>query len=368
MSQLTTDSPVKAGLLFVGANHDASVLLNLINRTFPGIELIGCTADGEMTSAGGYVEDSVSLTLFCSDTIDIRAGVGRDTSTDPAKSARQAVQQALHNLTGEPVLALTMPDGLSTMSYPMLNEMQSMLGSHVPIVGGASADQVLYSKLDYRTQQFFHDEVLSDATPVLLFSGPLLFALGVQSGWTPLGIKKYVTAENAGEVFDLEGMPPLKLYQHYLGESIADNRAMLGTFPLAVHEQDSDLFYLRVASKLDAETGYMKFSGDVPNGSCVQLTQAMRHQVIQGVNKSVLDAMNRYPGEQPEIALTFSCTGRKMALGSKTYLEIERVMDLLGKKTKVSGFYTFGEIAPLTIPGQSHYHNATFVTLLLGTL
>jgi len=243
-----------------------------------------------------------------------------------------------------------------------------MLGNHVPIVGGASADQVLYSKLDYQTQQFFRDEVLTDATPVLLFSGPLLFSLGVQSGWTPLGIKKNVTAENAGEVYDLDGMPPLKLYQHYLGESITDNRAMLGTFPLAVHEQDSDLFYLRVATKLDAETGHMTFSGDVPKGACVQLTQSIRHQVVQGVNKSVQDALSLYPGVQPEIALTFSCTGRKMALGSKTYLEIERVMDLLGKRTKVSGFYTFGEIAPLTIPGQSHYHNATFVTLLLGTL
>ncbi|MBC8212792.1 MAG: FIST C-terminal domain-containing protein [Gammaproteobacteria bacterium] len=367
-TQITANTPpVMAGLLFIGANHDAALLLDRINQAFPAIELIGCTTDGEMTSVGGFVEDSVSFTLFCSDTIDICAGVGRETSSHPARSARDAIDQALHSLAGAPVLALTMPDGLSTMSHPMLIEMQSILGPMVPIVGGASADQVLWSKQDYKTKQFFRNEVLSDSTPVLLFAGPLLYSLGVQSGWSPLGIKKTVTNENDGEVYALDGMPPLKLYQHYLGDSIVDNRAMLGTFPLAVHELDSDLFYLRVASKADPETGFMTFSGDVPKGAAVQLTQAIRNQVIQGVNKSVNDARSQYPGTQPEVALTFSCTGRKMALGSKTYEEIERVMDILGRETKVTGFYTFGEIAPLHIPGQSHYHNATFVTLLLGT-
>ena len=364
--QLPADIPVKAGLLFAGSNHDSSLLLDMIGEAFPGLELIGCTTDGEMTSRGGFIEGSISLTLFCSDVIDIRAGAGLNTSEDPIIAARQALKDATESLQGDPVLALTLPDGLTTMAYPMLTEMQSILGLQVPIVGGASADQVLSSKHAYHTEQFYGDRVLTDSTPVLLFSGPLLFSLGVQSGWSPLGMQRAVTREKDGEVFELDGKPPLDLYQHYLGASIADNRAMLGTFPLAVHEFNSELFYLRVASRADPETGFMTFAGDVPHGSCVQLTQAIRNHVLQGTHTSVIEALSLYPGQSPDAALTFSCTGRKMALGSKTHEEIEQVRETLGTDIVVSGFYTFGEIAPLTVPGQSHYHNATFVTLLLG--
>mgnify|MGYP002630758375 CR=1 FL=1 len=357
-----------AGLLFSCSAHKLDLLLAQINKSYPDIQLLGCTTDGEMTSFGGFVEGSLSLTLFYSDEIGISVGVGHQTSQDPLTSARQAVDSARTGLNAEPILAITLPDGLTAHTYPMLIEMQEILGENVPILGGTSADEVLSAKQEYHTYQFVNNELLTDSVPVMLFSGPLLFSIGVQSGWSPLGMNKVVTRQNECKVYELDGEPPLNLYQHYLGKVITDNRAMLGNFPLAVYdEHDPDQFYLRVASNADSETGVMSFMAEVPEGSHVQLTQSIRNQVIQGVSKSVNDAMNFYPGVSPSAALTFSCSGRKMALGSKTYQEIQLVMDALPDQTTISGFYTFGEIAPLTVPGQSYYHNATFVTLLLGT-
>ena len=356
-----------AGLLFSSSAHELELLLSEINKSYPEIQLLGCTTDGEMTSFGGFVEGSISLTLFYSDEIEISVGVGYHTSQDPLISARQAIESARAKLNADPVLAITLPDGLTAHTYPMLIEMQKILGEQVPILGGTSADEVLSTKHDYHTYQFVNNELLTDSAPIMLFSGPLLFSIGVQSGWSPLGMNKVVTREDDGQLYELDGEPPLNLYQHYLGKVITDNRAMLGSFPLAVYdEHNPDQFYLRVASNADSETGVMSFMAEVPEGSHVQLTQSIRNQVIQGVSKSVNDAMNFYPGIAPTAALTFSCTGRKMALGSKTYQEIQLAMDALPEQTTISGFYTFGEIAPLTVPGQSYYHNATFVTLLLG--
>ena len=98
----------------------------------------------------------------------------------------------------------------------------------------------------------------------------------------------------------------------------------------------------------------------------VQITQAVRDDVIEGVSESVSDAIAQYPGERPAVAMLFSCTGRKLALGTKTREEVLRARDLLSLDVPICGFYTFGEISPLKVDGSSHYHNTTFVTLLLG--
>lgn len=67
----------KAGLLFAAIDFDHALILEKINQTFPDLQLIGCTTDGEISSILGFQQDSLTLTLFCSDTVEIYAGVGR---------------------------------------------------------------------------------------------------------------------------------------------------------------------------------------------------------------------------------------------------------------------------------------------------
>jgi hypothetical protein len=54
----------RAGLLFAAIDFDHQVLLDEINRHYPGIQLIGCSTDGEISSDLGFREDSVTLILF----------------------------------------------------------------------------------------------------------------------------------------------------------------------------------------------------------------------------------------------------------------------------------------------------------------
>ena len=77
-----------AGLLFAAIDFDHQGLLCGITRAFPEMELIGCTTDGELSSELGFREDSATLILFASDTVDIKAGVGRGLSGDVAGACR----------------------------------------------------------------------------------------------------------------------------------------------------------------------------------------------------------------------------------------------------------------------------------------
>lgn len=365
LGQLEGRTP-QAGLLFCGTEYQHREILRRITEQFPGIHLIGCTTDGEMSSCGGFTEDAVTLTLFCSDRIEIGAGYGVNAGREPKAAAAEAIAMARRAMEGAPALAIVLPDGLTASAFEVLEGFSEMLGKDTPIVGGMSADKVIGAKDTYSTYQFFGDQVLTDAVPVLLFGGPLIYSLGVESGWTPIGEKMTVTKADRNVLHTLNGRPAFELYVHYLGDVMKENMAGIGTYPLAVYESGIERFYLRVAKAADPETGAITFLGEIPEGAEVQITQAIRDEVMHGVSQSVGKALQGYPGDAPGIAMTFSCTGRKIALGTKTGEEIERVRSGLRRDIPMIGFYTFGEIGPVASHTRARYHNTTFVTLLLG--
>ena len=68
----------------------------------------------------------------------------------------------------------------------------------------------------------------------------------------------------------------------------------------------------------------------------------------------------------PSFALAFSCAFRKDVLGTRTEEEIRILRENLPLQIPVSGFYSYGEIAPLVKGQESFFHGATLVTLLVG--
>lgn len=364
-AQLEGQEPV-AGLLFCGTEYEHATVLDLIYKRFPNLQLVGCTTDGEMTSSGGYTEDAITLTLFCSDKIQIRAGFGANAGTEPKAAAKAAIEMARNGLEPDPSLAIVLPDGLTSSAYKVLEGFSEYLGDDVPVVGGMSADRVASSKDTYSTYQFYGNQVLTDSVPVLLFGGPLIYSLGVESGWSPIGEKMKVTHADGNVLHKLEGKPAFDLYVHYLGDVMKENMAGIGSYPLAVYESGLDKYYLRVAKAADPDSGSITFLGEIPEGTEVQITQAIRDEVIDGVNRSVENAVKNFPGDEPGLVMMFSCTGRKIALGTKTKEEVGRVQSGLKTDLPMTGFYTFGEIGPVSNHTRARYHNTTFVTLLLG--
>ena len=364
-AQLKGRTPT-AGLLFCGTEFDHKRVLERIYQRFPALQLIGCTTDGEMSSCGGFTEDAITLTLLCTDAIRISAGYGEKAGAEPQAAAATAVSMARQGLVGDPVLAIVLPDGLTSSAFRILEGFNQILGDNVPVVGGMSADRVAGAKDHYSTYQFMGNKVLTDAVPVLLFSGPLIYSLGVESGWTPIGERMTVTRSEANVLYALDNKPAFELYVHYLGDIMKESMAGIGSYPLAVYEPGLDHYYLRVAKKADPQTGAITFLGEIPEGAEVQITQAVRDNVINGVTLSVEKALSNYRGDQPGVAMMFSCTGRKIALGTKAREEINRVRAGLKSGMPMTGVYTFGEIGPVSEHSRARYHNTTFVTLLLG--
>lgn len=350
----------QAGLLFTAIDFDHALILQCIQNAFPGIELIGGTTNGEISSILEFQQDSLTLMLFASDEMEIRAGIGREVSKNPAFAAQQAIAQAKAKSALLPQLCITFPDSLTSNVVLILEGLKQSLGGHIPIIGGMAADDFTFDK----TYQFFQGEVLSDSVPVLLFSGKLLFSHGVACGWTPISQRSRVTKVDGNIVYEIDGQRALDFYQHYLGEeNFASNYAM---YALAVFE-DQDHFYLRAPYGYDRQSGSVTFFLDIPEQAVVQITDASRDNILSASETSLKNALADYPGVEPTAALLISCAARRRILGTLTRLEYQLVKTHLSKALPCCGFYAYGEIAPLVNGGQTQCHNNTFVTLLIGT-
>lgn len=350
-----------AGLLFSAIDFDHQVLLDEINRQHPGIELIGCSTDGEISSTLGFREDSVTLIVFATDTVDIVAGVGRGLSTDVAGACRAAIDGATAKSRKSPRLCIVTPEGLTAEGHSVTATLQETVGMATPIVGALAGDQMMLKS----TRQFFGTEVLQDSLPVLLLCGDLHFSYGVATGWHQVGDVGTITRASGAVVHEIDGAPAIDFYRKYLGPAATPSVEL----PLAILNSRDATDYLRASwGAVDATTGAVTFLGKVPQGARVRLTLADRNQILTGCAESLSIARSNFPeGVEPAAALFFSCTARKTLLGTRTEEELKLIRGSLGAAVAVCGFYGYGEISPLMgDPSGTKYHNESFVTLLIA--
>lgn len=352
---LAGQSP-QAGLLFAAVDFNHHLVLEQIHAVFPQLELIGGTTDGEISSVLEFQQDSLTLILFCSDEIEFRAAVGRNVSQNPAAIASSTATAAKLHLALPLQLCIALPESLTTSTVSILQGLEAALG-RIPIFGGATADQWQYQ----RTYQFFKTEVLSDAVPILLVAGKLLFSYGVAGGWRPIGKRSRITKANKNVIYEIDGKPALDFYHYYLNNAVPD-----AIHPLAVFPPGETHFFLRGAVGYDSQLRSLTVSGDVPEQAVVQITDASVADVVSASHTAFTEALATYPGKTPAAALFFSCAWRRQVLGTRAKEEY-RAIAHLGHAIASCGFYTYGEIAPLRENGQTFFHNTTFVTLLMGS-
>ena len=355
------DLKPQAGILFTGIDHNHSLILNSIDKVYPEIELIGCTTDGEISSVQGFAEDSITLMLLCSDKIFFKAGVADGISKDTATNIKKAVDSVKLKLDKEPKLCITTPSGLTASGDNIVEGLRLSLGDNFPIFGGNAGDQMRMKC----TYQFYNNKVFTDAVPFILIGGPLFFSFGIETGKIPIGKKAVVTRSDNNMVYKIGKDNAIEFYKHHLGENIGlVDEAMISDYPLAVFEEDNKSFYLR-APIFESGTESLRFLGNVPQGSTIQITYATRDQIVEATKTSVNSSMTGYPGTKPSAALCFSCSARKFVLGTRVKEEYDAFKKIF-PDLPVAGFYTYGEIGPLGRNKPARFHNETFISLILG--
>ncbi len=292
-------------------------------------------------------------------------GLGRNLAEDCLAAAQQAVAEATAKTTLPPRLCIVMSTIGGVEASVILAALRTALGPGVPILGGGAAPRDPSTEGDGASSREFAGDVLTgDALAILLFAGPVAFSFGVETGWHGVGPRATITRTSDDGVLEIDGRPALEFYERYVGAG----RPPVAN-PLAVFEEPgSDRFYLRTPVTYDRDHGSIGFFGAVPEGATVQLTMAGTDQIFEGAKASFADALAGFPdGARLDGALLFSCATRKFLLGTRAGREIELAREVLGETVPIGGLYCMGEIAPMASGEGTRFHNATMVSVLLGS-
>jgi serine phosphatase RsbU (regulator of sigma subunit) len=350
----------QAGIVFAGIEYEHRKILTAIRARYPGIELVGCTTAGEISSISGNSDDSDGLVLIYSDTLEIKSGVGRNMSEDPAAAIRFALAHAKDRRSRTPSLCLIFPDSYNPSFQAIVDSLNTELGSACPVFGGGAGTL----EAEKAPLQFYGDEVLQNALPLLLFFGDLELEFNVNNSWRPLGMRARVTEVSGTTVRLIGDMKALDFYRYYVGP----HGHPAAEFPLAVFDDiDENQFYVRAPMDFDEDSGSVSFAGPIPLGATVQLTEATREQMVAYTQAAIGSAFKQITQTwRPAAALVFSCITRKAILGTRTPEELQILRDHLPADVPIMGFYSFGEFGPLQKNQLSRMHSSTMVTLLLG--
>ena len=359
-SELSGGMAPQAGILFCSIDLAHAEVLALLQAEFPQMELIGCTTDGEISSRLGFTDDSLTLMVFISDTVEIRAGIGEKAASNGASAGRNAALAArgrLQRHIGREKFAIVLTDPFNAGVSDMDKGIQGILGETFPVFGGAAA---AHSK-QRKTFQFFQGEIFTQCVVMLLFAGPIAYSCGIKGGHSPFGAKEPVTQAKGNVLLRIGNQRAYDYFRRYIGEYDLFMNYCLAVFP----EGDNDRYYVRSAPASDPETGSVTLNGNVHEGAMVQIGMPDKATLSESCQNSLHQAKKTFPAKNIAAALLFSCAGRKMSMGTQITKEVREVQTYL-PSTPFAGFYCYGEFGPLRRGEPYLFHGTTFVTLLIG--
>ena len=361
LKDLSSASPLAAANLVMvfGSvkRFNEGKLQSTLKARYPVAQIVGCTTSGEI-GPSGVNDDSIQITAIQWQKVMQRVAqakiAGMQDSFDTGVGlAKQLKADSLRTV-------ILISDGLNTNGSELLKGFQAILGE-IPIIGGLAGDGGTFTK----TLQLFNDAISSNmAIAIGLYGDALITSSGALGGWKPYGPPRSVTKSEKNVVYELDGKPALPLYRMYIGEAFA--RGLPGTglrFPLAVIEEGKrDVEKIRTLGGFSTADNSLTFFGNVEEGSTVRLCQTNHGRLVEGAGAAanlVLDGLNQNKTNQTGLALCVSCVGRKGVMAEQVGDEVKLVRQILGPQTTVTGFYSYGELAPRPNTNDSVLHNQT---------
>jgi hypothetical protein len=282
---------------------------------------------------------------------------GRRLTLQEGMSAYRAGEVLARQLDPEGLAhVLVLSEGVAVNGSALVAGMQQHLPAQVGITGGLAGDGDRFQE----TLVLWNGQTEPHSILALGFYGERLrVGVGSFGGWEAFGPFRQVTRSNGNRLYELDGRSALSLYQAYLGEQAADLPAAGLLFPLSVMTTAKENPVVRTLLTIDEADQSITFAGDIPEGSSARVMRTTIPQLIAGAMKAAKTSAEPLGACSAELAILISCVGRKLVLRQRVEEEVQGVRQVLGERTILTGFYSYGEIAPFTPGTLCRLHNQT---------
>ena len=324
-----------------------------LRTAYPDAQLLGCSTAGEICGTRVYDGSLVTTAIAFQST---RIKTARVSIGESGESLQCGEQLAKLLEPRDLVHVLVISDGVHVNGSELVRGILKHLPDGVQVTGGLSGDG----------ERFAHTFVFSNSEPmegciaaVGFYGNRLRVGYGSLGGWDSFGPERLITRSKENVLFELDGQPALALYKKYLGEHAAGLPATGLLFPLNVRMNGNEREFVRTLLSVNEGAQSMTFAGDMPQGSYARLMKANFDRLVDGAQGAAKTSYEAIGSTSPELAILISCVGRKLVLKQRTEEELEAVRGVLGDKTVMAGFYSYGEICPAAPHAACQLHNQT---------
>ncbi|QCX39914.1 histidine kinase [Aureibaculum algae] len=335
-------------------------IYNEIKEMFPdGHVVFGSTCADIIGSS--VEEESVSITAmeFEKSQFLIKTSNIINTELDSFKTGNNLIKQ----LPSEGLKFIyVISEGSFVNGSELTKGMNAATDNNILITGGLCGDAARFEK----TLASYNEAPKEGEIVAIGFYGETLeVTFSIYGGWTPFGPERIVTKSEANVLFELDNQPALDLYKKYLGEKSKELPGAALLYPLNVKSNDEKQSIVRSILNIDEENNAVILAGDIPENSKVQLMMTHVDNIANASERAAKQALELRQNK-PELALLVSCIGRKLVLDQRVEEEIEEVLNVVGTETVLSGFYSYGEIAPFHGENNCQLHNQTMTITLIS--
>ena len=321
-----------------------------IRQAFPEALLAGCSTAGEIGGAT-VKENSASISFIEFEKTKI---IYREQEIKDAADSLSSGASLIDSMEKEGLQhVFVLSDGININGSQLVIGMRDKIGEHCEITGGLAGDGP-----DFRETVLLNNEgkLINKAAIAIGFYGDNLeVGYGSRGGWNSFGIERHVTKSTDNVLYELDGKPALALYKSFLGDQAENLPASGLLFPLSMRFESDKKPLVRTILGIDEKEQSLTFAGDIPTGSYVRLMKANVDRLIDGAEEAAKVAKI----EGNSLAILISCVGRRLVLKQLVEEEVESVQEVLGKDCLLTGFYSYGEIAPFTKGANCELHNQT---------
>ncbi len=361
--------PQAPGRLAAGAQvvllFGASALLRdpahyrAIQAAYPAASIVGCSTAGEICDTRVYDDSLVVTALHFEYSRVVSAHVRLQT----VASSYQAGTCLATTLTRPDLVhVLVLSDGLAVNGSELVAGLVDHLPAQVAVTGGLAGDGAQFGQ----TLVCVDGEPQAGQIAALGFYGRRLkVGYGSFGGWDPFGPERLITRAQGNVLYELDGQSALGLYKRYLGAHAHDLPASGLRFPLSLRPRSGEDRVVRTILGVDEQEQSLIFAGDMPEGTYARLMKTNFDRLIEGATLAATNSCRGFGSASPDVAILISCVGRKLVLQQRIEEEVEGVREVLGVRTILTGFYSYGEIAPFTPAAKCALHNQTMTITTL---
>ena len=345
-----------AQLVLVFGSNDMlkkSPLLKELAGVYTNARFVGCSTAGEICGTTVY-DDSLTTVAVHFEKTTVNVYEVEANSADDSFLAGERLAALVNPANLSHLFVLS--KGININGSELVKGLEKNLPENTIVTGGLAGNG----------PKFQETLTLSDGVPknnvisaIAFYGHNLKIGYGSLGGWDPFGPERIITRSKGNVLYELDGKSALEIYKQYLGEHAKGLPATGLFFPLGIRGQEATTSLVRtILATNDAEQS-MTFAGDVPEGYHARLMKVNFERIIDAAAKAAKNCQETIDCPKVELAVIVSCCGRKWILKQRVEEEIDAVREIFGNDTVLTGFYSYGEIAPVAGSKKCALHNQT---------